>query len=185
MASHGAHATPQYYPGTGHYYEVVMDLSFPDWSAAQAYAEQLSWLGMSGYLASIASSDENQFIFQLSLGRAVGDTATVWEIGPWLGGYQLPGSPEPDEGWVWVTGEPWTFSAWADNQPDNNGWMGQNEMALCYWSDAGQPAPTWNDYTDSPPHESDGRVYGYVVEYGEGVTLVNQTTWEVIKSVFQ
>lgn len=180
-----ARATPQYFPGTGHYYDVVTDSSLPDWSEARTLAEQRSWQGMSGYLACITSAEENEFIFQLTLATSTWHTATVWEIGPWLGGYQLPGSGEPAEGWVWLSGEPWSYSAWFSGQPNNNGWMGQNEMALCYWGSAGIPAATWNDYTDSPPDLSGGRVYGYVVEFGEDGTPVQRATWGEIKATFR
>ena len=29
-----------------------------------------------------------------------------------IGGYQLPGSPEPSGGWAWVTDEAWEFTGW-------------------------------------------------------------------------
>lgn len=185
LVSHTASATPQYFPGTGHYYEVITDMSLPDWSEARTLAEQQSWEGMNGYLACITSSEENQFVFQLTLATSIWHTSTVWEIGPWLGGYQSPGSGEPGEGWVWVSGEPWSYFAWHDGQPDNNGYLGQNEMALCYWGYAGNPTPTWNDFTDSPPDLHDGRVYGYVVEFGEDPTSTRRTTWGELKAAFR
>jgi hypothetical protein len=179
-----ASATPQYFPGTGHYYDVITDMSLPDWSAARALAEQQSWEGRNGYLACITSAEENQFVFQLTLGTSIWHTGTVWEVGPWLGGYQASGAGEPGEGWSWVSGEPWSYSAWQVGQPDDNGWMGRNEMALCYWAFAGSPAPTWNDYTDSPP-PSEGRVYGYVVEFGVDATSTPRTSWAGIKAMFR
>ena len=185
LVGHPACATPQFFPGTGHYYDVVTDWSGPDWSTARALAEQQSWEGMPGYLACITSAAENEFIFQLTLATPTWHTATVWEIGPWLGGYQLEGSDEPDEGWAWVSGEPWSYAPWFSGQPDNNGWMGQNEMALCYWGYAGSPAATWNDYTNSPPDVSGGRVYGYVVEFGHDGTPAQSTTWGAIKATFK
>jgi hypothetical protein len=161
--SHAAWATPQYFPGTGHCYEVIADPTGPSWTEARADAEARIWQGVHGYLACINSAEENQFVFALSLGSGVWYTSTVWEIGPWLGGFQLPASPEPAGGWSWISSEPWDYSNWFAGQPDNNGYMGQNENSLVLWGHAGTPAPTWNDYTNSPP--SSGRVYGYVVEY--------------------
>lgn len=54
-----------------------------------------------GYLATITSSEENNFVFELI------DHAEFWyktgpdDIGPWIGGYQPTGSAEPEGGWTW------------------------------------------------------------------------------------
>lgn len=162
LAGSTSRATPQYFPGTGHYYEVIADFSGLSWTEARAAAESQIWQGEHGYLACITSEAENLFVFDLTLVSGIWYTSTVWEIGPWLGGYQLPGSGEPDEGWSWISGEPWIYSNWFQGQPDNNGWNGENENCLGYWGHAGTPAPTWNDYTDDRPV---GPVYGYVVEF--------------------
>jgi hypothetical protein len=162
IASSTASSTPQYFPGTGHYYDVIADFAGLSWSSARAAAESQVWQGEHGYLACITSPEENQFVFQLSLGSGIWHSDTVWEVGPWLGGYQLPGSPEPAGGWTWISGEPWIYSSWQSGQPDDNGWHGWNEDRLCYWAYAGHPAATWNDYTDDRPV---GPVYGYVVEF--------------------
>jgi hypothetical protein len=58
------------------------------------------WQGQHGNLACITSEAEDLFAYNLTLGTGIWYTSTVWEIGPWLGGYQLPGSEEPDGGWV-------------------------------------------------------------------------------------
>jgi hypothetical protein len=163
VASSTAWSTPQYFPGTGNYYDVIFVPAGLSWSSARAAAESQVWQGAHGYLACITSLEENQFTFQLSLGSgAWWNDPTIWAIGPWLGGYQLPGSPEPDEGWSWISGEPWIYSSWFQRQPDNNGWNGWNEDRLCFWGYTGQPAATWNDYTDDRPV---GPVRGYVVEF--------------------
>ena len=185
ITNNASWATPHYFPGNGHWYEVVPDFTYPDWSEARELAETYIWQGNHGYLACITSAEENLFIYDLTLGTGIWHTATIWEIGPWLGGYQLEGSAEPDEGWVWISDEPWVYSAWFDGQPNDDGWMGQNEMALCYWGYAGHSAPTWNDYTDSPPYLSGGRVYGYVVEFDESSTPVEDTTWGRVKAILR
>ncbi|MEP7274673.1 MAG: C-type lectin domain-containing protein, partial [Acidobacteriota bacterium] len=65
------------------------------WDEAQAAA-----VARGGYLATILSDAENTFVFNL-----VNDPA-YWRddlpFGPWIGGYQPPGSPEPAGGWTWV-----------------------------------------------------------------------------------
>ncbi len=174
-------ATPQYFPGTGHYYEVIADFTGLSWSEARAGAEGQVWQGSHGYLACITTEEENLFVFDLTLASGTWYTSTVWEIGPWLGGYQLPGSEEPDHGWVWISGEDWVYSNWFQGGPNNNGWNGGNENCLDYWGYAGAPAPTWNDYTDDRPV---GPVYGYVVEF-DVATPVRVASWGRMKAIFR
>ena len=44
---------------------------------------------------------------------------TYCEPGLWIGLYQLPVSPEPDGGWVWISGDPVTYTNWAPGEPNN------------------------------------------------------------------
>ena len=157
-----AHATPTYFPGTGHWYEVVPELAGITWSDARAAAGARVWQGQSGYLACITSPQENDFVFQLTLGSGVWHHASIWEVGPWLGGFQLTGSEEPAGGWSWVSGEPWGYTNWLGGQPDDNGPPPAHEDFLCYWGWQ-QITPTWNDYINTPPEP--GLILGYVVEY--------------------
>jgi hypothetical protein len=176
-----AWATPQYFPGTGHYYDVIADFTGLSWSEARAGAESQIWQGTIGYLACITSAEENQFVFDLTLGSGIWYPSAEWEVGPWLGGFQLPGSQEPDQGWTWINGEAWTYWNWMPGQPDNNGWEGANEDCLVFWGWAGEPAPTWNDYTNDRPA---GPVNGYVVEFDVG-TLSRSTSWGRVKATFR
>jgi hypothetical protein len=48
----------------------------------------------------------------------------------WIGGFQLLGSPESDEGWEWVTGEMWSYTNWDDDEPNNNDPRFENERFL-------------------------------------------------------
>ena len=41
--------------------------------------------------------------------------------GPWIGGTQPGGSPEPAGGWSWVTGETFGFNAWYAGEPNDAG----------------------------------------------------------------
>ena len=58
--------------------------------------------------------------------------------------------PEPSGGWHWVTGEAFTFTAWAGGEPNNN--LGEDKLQ--YFHNA------WNDQVGSA-------VFGYIVEYEE------------------
>ncbi len=130
--------------GNGHYYETVAaNLS---WTDAKAAAE-----ARGGYLATITSEEENNFVFSLT---------TPEPYGPWLGGYQTDKLNEPAGHWAWVTGEPFSYTAWVQrvpNQPDN---WNDNEDYLHYTSIAG-PAPVWNDIRI----DGEDLITSYIVEY--------------------
>jgi hypothetical protein len=160
--SNAAQSTPQYFPGTGHYYEVIADFTGIPWSEARADAESRVWQGQQGYLACITSAEENQFVFDLSVSSGVWYPASIWYVGPWLGGFQESGADEPEGGWTWVSGEPWNYANWLAGQPDDDGPPPAHENFLLFWG-RGQITPTWNDYLDVPP--SGGDVHGYVVEF--------------------
>jgi len=143
------------WPGNGHWYEVVSVAPGQiSWTAAEAAAPSVL---PGGYLATPTSAAENSFIFSL-----VEDDLSVWRLdgwdnlhGPWLGGYQVPGSPEPGGGWTWVSGEPWSYENWAPLEPnDYNG----NEDSLYLFQRPWSTGPTWNDGSNN------SLVRGYIVE---------------------
>ncbi len=93
------------------------------WDAAKRAAERLG-----GHLATIASQSENSQAYQL-----VAADDSLWYIdpynngiGPWIGGYQPAGSPEPGGGWRWVTGEAFNYTNWAPGEPNNSGDAGES-----------------------------------------------------------
>ncbi len=167
--------------GVTHYYEAVYVSSGNlNWYQAASLAQDAG-----GYLASITSEEENTFIFNL-----VSDPKYFWSfpeegkhhgisIGPFLGGYQPEGSPEPDGGWSWLSGEAWGYTNWAKNlddgvidkdprpndQPNDSGQgqpiMGFGEMNL--------PVPTWGDYMEDVgtygKTKVPGSSYGFIIEY--------------------
>ena len=122
--------------GNGHYYLPVSVPEGIDWFTARDQAEALG-----GYLATIHSETENEFVFGLV------DDPLYWNMldytmGPWIGGYQPPGSPEPDGGWTWVTGEPWDYENWYPGEPNNN--PNENHTHYCGgWGES--PSSGWND----------------------------------------
>jgi hypothetical protein len=71
-----------------------------------------------------------------------------------MGGYQDTSAAdysEPAGGWRWVTGEPWKYTNWAENEPNNSG----DENYLQRWNYG-----RWND--------THGEAYwhgGYLVEW--------------------
>jgi hypothetical protein len=141
--------------GNGHTYEVVAAPETLSWDAARAAAQ-----ARGGDLATITSPAENAFVFDLV------DSPDYWidydghiPMGPWLGGFQPLGSPEPAGGWEWVTGEPFAFTNWAPGQPSNT--SGEDRLHFFVGEIAGQRGPTWNDV------QNNGQALprAYVVEY--------------------
>jgi hypothetical protein len=87
-------------PDNGHWYQRFDN--FMTWHDAKAHCES-----MDGYLATITSQQENDFVFD-NLVYPIGDTC-------WLGG-----TDEDVEGvWQWVTGEAWEYSNWEPGEPNN------------------------------------------------------------------
>jgi len=115
--------------GNGHSYLAVQVATPISWDEASRAARDAG-----GYLATITSAEENAFVFALI------NHPQYWNggLGPLLGGYQPPGSPEPASGWTWVTGEAWGYSNWAGGQPDNGD--APSEDGLCFLSGG-----VWND----------------------------------------
>jgi hypothetical protein len=130
--------------GNGHSYLPVSVAAPISWNEAFTNARN-----QGGYLVTITSAEENAFVYSLI------NHPQYWngEMGPPLGGYQPPGSPEPGGGWTWASGESWTYTHWEGNQPDN-GAGGGVEDTMHFWSGSG-----WNDHMGTMP----GFV-GYVVE---------------------
>ena len=73
------------------------------WQEAKADAESRG-----GHLATITSIEEDRIIGEL-IHTSVGDTF-----------YWLGGTDEEEEGkWSWITGEPWVYTNWLSQEPDN------------------------------------------------------------------
>jgi len=126
--------------GNGHTYQPISAGELIPWTTADQMAKEAG-----GYLATITSEVENEFVFNL-----IRDDYSYWYVwfgthhyGPWLGGYQLPGAVEPAQGWAWVTGEPFTYEAWSSGEPSNTA-GGLNEDRI-HFAGNGMPQAFWND----------------------------------------
>jgi serine/threonine protein kinase len=127
--------------GNGHYYEFISGKL--TWNEAKRLAETRVRNGVKGHLATLTTRKEIDFFRSKILLRQ-----------GWLGGYQdvrAPDYSEPTSGWRWVTGEPWGFSNWGIDEPNNRG--PEHYLELC---DDG----TWNDAADAHPS-----IEGFYVEY--------------------
>ena len=129
--------------GNGHYYEVFVDTNAPTWLEKYNHA-----ISQGGYLATITSAAENEFVFSIS------KSSTYWYTdrfgifrGPTLGGIQQPSSSEPLGGWGWVTSEPFNFAAWASGQPNNASRYG-NQDRIEFWNQ-NSISSSWQDVSQT------------------------------------
>ena len=149
--------------GNGHYYAIVLFSNPITWTQAKVDAENRG-----GYLATILSAAENDFIFR----NLVNDPIywltgnPPWQnqaSGPWIGGFQPPGSPEPRGNWQWLNNDGYfKHSNWCPGEPNNYG-TGE-DVALFFDNNVNDPPlPTkcWNDWSQN------NRTLSYVLEYNE------------------
>ena len=138
---------------TNHFYEFVAAPN-STWTEANAAASLHSHDGVTGYLATIDSPEENELVTAVLPEIQAGDTLE----GAYLGATRAKDSRRLDEGWSWMSGEPWSYANWAGGEPN-----GPDETYLAIWlgsANSWRPRGTWNDATDS------GKlIAGYVVEY--------------------
>ena len=137
------------WPANGHRYEVRVYPTDTSWTEARDDAE-----ASGGHLVTITSAAEGAFVGALVYAR--GD-AFVQASGPWIGAHQPNPTPaiEPDGGWTWVTGEPWSYDEWRPTEPNNNG----ADEHFAHYSITGDDEG-WNDIDVSP-----GDIRSAVIEY--------------------
>jgi hypothetical protein len=160
LVSGTASAAPTYCAATNHYYEAVPILhALGDgntWQEVRDMAASASHLGVQGHLATITSSQENEFV------AGVCD-ALGHDIFYWLGGYQPDGASEPDGNWMWITGEAWTYDNWKAGEPSDSGTYGVEDHVGIVGSSAQGLLGQWNDmYAGLNP---DRDWSSYVIEY--------------------
>jgi len=147
--------------GNGHFYEGVLFGADINWPQAKTEAENRG-----GYLATITSGAEGDFLV-----NSVIPSDSFWQVdtrgpaftdlfGPWIGGTQPTGSPEPSGNWQWITGESFSPALWALGEPNN----GNDEMYLHFYGKFGVKENTWNDYRNDNP-AGGGNIRSFVVEY--------------------
>jgi len=134
-----------------------------DVAACKAAAESRTHLGLTGHLVTITSAAENEFVFGLL-------PTAQYSVGAWIGltddeafgGIESFSQANPQiDGWVWVTGEPLTFTDWGSftnsigqfvQEPNNSG----NEDYVVLHAFSGPIE--WND---APAHHEPP----FIVEY--------------------
>lgn len=136
-------------PSNGHYYYYFPQIGIT-WSQAKLAAENSTYNGLHGYLATITAQDEAQLAGAQAAGAG------------WIGGSDvaLEGS------WRWMTGpengNPFTFTYWNNGEPNN---LGDEDYAHVTAPGVGLPG-SWNDLKEAGEPSGDYQPKGYIVEYG-------------------
>jgi WD40 repeat protein len=128
-----------------HYYAYIKNSSTWNWESSLTYSNKLD-----GYLATITSQEENDFIV-----TKLGSENIFWCV---LGGYQEPEFIEDDpekysQGWKWVTGEEWGYTNWDIDEPNQN--EGNEEDITAFLRNG-----EWNDGT-----RSHNEITGFIIEW--------------------
>jgi len=152
-------ADPVMWGGNGHWYDLVAEEL--TWSAARDSAASMMWMSVSGYLASVTSEEEYNF---LDAEFGAGNRAHIW-----LGGYQSPTSSPPNENWHWVSGDAWDYTNWTSGEPND------------YWGAGSESCLQWRtEWVDALCEETEY----YIVEF-EPDTPVSVVGWGPIKALYR
>jgi gliding motility-associated-like protein len=156
-----------YLPSTGHFYQFVPNVGIT-WTQAKAAAENSTYYGLKGYLATITAANEAKLSGEQASGAG------------WIGGSDA----ETENIWKWVTGPEglanngtgtifWNgvsngttpnFAFWNNNEPNQ---AGDEDYAHITAPNVGIPG-SWNDLSDTGSLDAgnDYEPKGYIVEYG-------------------
>ena len=141
--------------GNGHQYLAVPGYAGLNWNTANTLAQ-----AQGGYLASITSAAENNFVFSLINHAPFFNSFNG--AGPAIGGYQTDALAEPAGHWAWTSGEAWSYTNWGSSLPNN---IPPGPDKLIYYSGIGStPAPTWDDLPGTDGGALGLGIGGYVVE---------------------
>ncbi|MDA7812376.1 autotransporter domain-containing protein [Candidatus Pelagibacter sp.] len=189
-----------YNAANGHYYKLVAS-SGVEWAEAKTAAEASTYEGLTGYLVTITSASENNFLkSKISTNTWIGasDNSTYTTTSYSAG--------QPTEGtWQWVSGPEngktffcqvaigskanaasdecsvatgYSYNNWKDLEPNdhNSSTVGEEDCAHLYGT--GSSAGQWNDLPCD-----DGGVNAYIIEYGgtagESATVSGLTTLSI------
>ncbi|MCI9843201.1 T9SS type B sorting domain-containing protein [Flavobacterium pectinovorum] len=154
-----------YLPSTGHFYQFVPNVGIK-WTEAKIAAENSTYYGLQGYLATILAADEAKLTGEQASGAG------------WIGGSDA----ETENVWKWVTGPEglannetgtifWNgnsngttpnFALWNHTEPNQ---AGDEDYAHITAPGIGIPG-AWNDLSDTGGSSGDYQPKGYIIEYG-------------------
>lgn len=137
----------------GHLYDAIAADGGINWTDARIAAEGISSGACQGYLASITSAAENEFILE----EFGGGVPSIGGPGYWIGGFEDLGTADPAEGWTWVSGEAFDYADWAPGQPD--GILTQDAIRFAGTTGGFSSTVKWEDA------EGTATSPGYIVEF--------------------
>ncbi|HKK20873.1 MAG TPA: T9SS type A sorting domain-containing protein [candidate division Zixibacteria bacterium] len=135
--------------GNGHWYGIVAVMQ--PWDAQRDLAASLTYDGEPGHLATIASTEENEFIVDSLLAGHTNQPSLADEF--YLGGERIGLE------WQWITGEPFAYSNWKSGEPSGDG------PAMAIWGASYSYVGQWNDLVVNPLPDTN-QTHWAVVEFG-------------------
>lgn len=120
--------------GNGHWYAIIAEeLTYDEAnSAAQSTLRE----GLFGHLATITSQEENDFIFQITLGTNPPSPNYQFR----LGGFYTSGD------WIWISEEDFNYTNWAPGEPNND-----LETTITMWAPTNSDQDRLSKWNDCPP----------------------------------
>lgn len=127
----------------GHWYKIIKDESITSWDAAKQYCNNFN-----GYLATITSQAENDFLYNYI--TACGYENAYFGL-----------TDHMSEGiWQWDNGEEVMYTNWHQNEPNNE--TSNEDYAMFYYK---YPDGTWNDGSFGTETNNGGKEF--ICEWGE------------------
>jgi hypothetical protein len=175
-----------------HFYQYIPSTDI-SWTSAKAGAASKNYFGLTGYLATITSANENQLIQGLvptNEGAWIGASDEVDEVNAAQPGTYASGTQqwEVEYNFYWVTGpeagdrfstgtndpvaEPGQYMNWRSGEP--NGYNGENHVEI-------RSSGGWNDNSVTGWNQVDGYIVEFVGLSGEPTLDVTHSKTVVVK----
>lgn len=149
-------AAPVQWAGNGHWYDLVQPSGGITWPDARDAAAAATHLGLPGHLATVTSSLEHEFVVS-SLLVPNAPVPTDWSLSVWIG---LTDASNEGQ-FTWVTGEPFAYTAWFVDEPNN---LGDEDFVHYQRYTSSAAGWGWNDHYDATISWTSAP-FSYLVEF--------------------